>query len=494
MLEYLKLRPLFVSALLSAAICVGGFYSGLIPLFALFVAVLLLPVCFFIKIRPAAIFSLALFAAVCLSVLCTKGKVKALSLHSGATLSGKFYVCEPVTDQRTYDIAVLEVKDAPPLRSGEKIMITGKLEALEEGNTVTAKLQLRAIGQEYRRSWYSDGVYLRGKVQNLSLIERDGDPVLSASRNLRSALETSLFGSMGEEEAATLSAVLLGNKSHLSEPFNDLVKAAGVSHIMVVSGMHLSIIMMAVLRLIRLFTNAPVVRFFVLTESILLLMLFCGLTKSILRAGLCCILYAVSLLLGRAHTPEITLCGTVTILLIASPFLVFNISFQLSVLSTLGILLCAIPLLQTARETGRFQKRFSKFTLTTLLITVSATCFSLPVTLFAFGSVSLVGIATNFLLAPVMTPVIVLTGVSLIVALIFPFASPVLLWPSASLTCYINSVIKAFGGLPFSHLYCNATESLFSVFVPVLLFFRSVRYARTAPAAPFASGKISSGR
>lgn len=475
MIEYIRKRPMLCCSVFAVILCVTNYYWEWAP----WVGLTLIAVFFLIfplfRARPSSFFALALLIPLCFSLWMTNRKIQSLSRFDKTKVSGTFIVTEAPVDHGIFASVIVEAKEALPLAKGVRLLLRGQLSRYEMGNIIHADALLGQIEPDkFGRGWYSESVFLDGDVWKSDLVEGDGDPVLSAVRDLRAAIETRLFASMEAQEAATLSAVLLGDKTHLDGKMENLVRRAGVSHIMVVSGLHLAIIIGLILRLTRLLTNAPLARFFVIFITAVFLTVLCGFTKSILRASLCLVIYAVSLLIGREHTPDNTLGGAVTLLLIFSPFIVFSISFQLSVLSTLGILVCALPLIGISEKRPLFRNRFCKEVFAGILIAFCATCFALPVTLYTFGGVSTVGILSNLLLLPVMTPMLMLTAVCLPVS----FLAPIVLRVPGMMASYVNGVIRLLGGLSFSYLYTNSFEAALSVLLPVLLFFVSVTLQR----------------
>ena len=476
MIEYMKRRPMLTCSVVAVMLCMANYVWKWAPWVGLILITVLFMTFLGRKAPPGSYFALAMLVPLCLALFMANGDIQELSGYDGADVSGTFIVTEVPVDYEKFSSVTVEANDVSGFPEGEKILLRGKLSGCEMGNIISAKVRLRRFkADRFRGGHYSNGVYIQGDGKQISILAQNGDPVLSAVRDLRAAIENRLFASMGRREAATLSAVLLGDKTRLDGEMEGWVRSAGVSHIMVVSGLHLAIMVGLLLRLVRRLTNAPIARFFVIFTAAVFLTVLCGFTKSILRASLCLIMYAVGLLIGREHTPENTLGGAVVLLLIFSPFMVLSISFQLSVLSTFGILVCALPALREMEKKAWFQNRFLKGVISACLITLSATCFALPVILHTFGGTSTIGLFSNLLLVPVMTPMLMLTVLMLAVCLPVPVLAPITLWLPGCLAFYVNFVIEALGEFPFAYLYTNALESAVSSLLPLVLFFISVK-------------------
>lgn len=68
---------------------------------------------------------------------------------------------------------------------------------------------------------------------------------------LRDTLSASLLSVTDETTAGVLSSMLLGDKSYLDDEIKDLYQVSGISHILAISGLHISIVGMAFYRLLR---------------------------------------------------------------------------------------------------------------------------------------------------------------------------------------------------------------------------------------------------
>ena len=270
-----------------------------------------------------------------------------------------------------------------------------------------------------------------------------------------------VFANMSEDSAATVCALVSGDRSYLEDRFYDNIKASGVAHVMVVSGMHLSIIVSLALKFIEKTFYRPYFRAFIMFCTVIIMCAVCGFTNSILRAGITYIIMALGLLLNRPYSGENALGGAVTFILISSPFTVFNVGFQLSVLSTLGILAVALPICKHLD----IRKKIPKYIIETTILSLSAMLLTLPVTIYVFGYVSNVSVITNLLISFPVTVILSVSVVALILSLILPFMSSTLLGFVDYGVGYINFVINYLGSRSFATIRLPE----WAVFVAVLV-------------------------
>ena len=183
-------------------------------------------------------------------------------------------------------------------------------------------------------------------------------------------------------------ALLTGDRSYFSDTFYNNVKAAGVAHVMVVSGMHLAVIVSFLTYFLnKLFYNRYL-KAFIIFITVIAIFAVCGFTMSMLRAGITYILIALALLLNRQSKSENNLGTAVSVILLFNPLIVFNVAFQLSVLSTFGILVVAIPIIEFITQNKIIKLRPLSALTSSAIISVSALLFTLPVTILVFGYVS----------------------------------------------------------------------------------------------------------
>jgi competence protein ComEC len=152
---------------------------------------------------------------------------------------------------------------------------------------------------------------------------------------LRERMQQVLLSSV--EDDGVLSAMVLGEKSQLDADVRALYQKAGISHILAISGLHVSLLGMGLYRLLRrchatYLQAGSVTAFFVVSYGILT-----GNSVSTRRAILMLLLALLSDLLGRGYDLLSGLGLAVLVLLGENPFLTGNLGFLFSVVAVLGI-------------------------------------------------------------------------------------------------------------------------------------------------------------
>lgn len=450
MADYLKKRPMLLCAVISAALCIAGFYLQS----AVFFCGIILIILFFLAVyfrRPAEIIVTLILTVTAVSILLTSLRAAELSKLSGDTVKGEFTVVSEPENHGTYTSEVLEVCKCGRLKKGTRIICSCYGEtAPEYGNRIEANVSLSDLSAGVqKRSYYAEGIFLCGSLKNIRATGGN-DPVLHKIGNIRKYIINTLFSNMGYDEAATVAAITIGDRSYFSDEFYANIKKAGVSHVMVVSGMHLSVIVGLTAFFIKKHFYNKYLRAIVMFATVLFMAAVCGFTKSILRAGFCSLFVAASILSERDNTAENSLGGAAALLFIISPFTIFSVSFQLSFLSTLGIVSVAMPCLDFIKERKLLKTGAAYAFASAIFVTLSATLFTLPVSIYTFGYISNVSVFTNLLIDAVAGIALQISAVGLLAGLCFPNISRLLFIAAELAADYINRIINLFGSLPFA--------------------------------------------
>lgn len=272
-------------------------------------------------------------------------------------------------------------------------------------------------------------------------------------------------------------AICFGDTTLLSGEIKAQFREVGLSHLLVTSGLHVTIIAQAVLLLLRRLRfprrTAPLVA----CVPILLFMGICGFGYSILRAG---IMQLVLLLAqtGRREADSLnSLGGAMLLIVFFQPYAVQDVGLWLSFGATAGILLLS-PSLQRACDRVRF--RPVRGVLKSLSITAAALLPIFPITAVIFGELSLVSPLSNLLTVFAAQPLLVVTYLGVLLSLIpgLGFLVRGLFLATGLLTRYLLAVTEALSRLPFATVTVDQSYLLFWLTGSVILIVLFGRYRR----------------
>lgn len=442
MAEYLKRRPFLVCAIGCIIASVLGFLSETALLcFSLLSVVLLIT--FLFEKQTKNIFVIVLVILCCFSALRTSVKAERLDSFDGKSVGAKFVV-EEITNQfdNAY-FATAKVLEGPEPLCGTKISVRLKYPKADIGDILEGDLTLSRLDENRRQGSYSYNVFLDANCKNTGKVGEDG--LKRAVHAIREHIKSSLFRNMDSASASTLCALIFGDKSYFSDDFYSCVKGAGVSHVMVVSGMHLSILIsFGCIIFEKLFYNRHF-KILLIVAIFILLGSLCLWTGSIKRAGLCYLIMALGLLFKQNVTPENSLGAAVCLILIHTPFAVFNIGLQLSALSTFGILSVALPINRYLTSRKIIRSTVAELFVFPVTVTLAALLLTLPVVICVFGYISKWSVITNLLINTAVSGALCIAVAALFGELILGGLATPLFKAAESLTTYINKVIVFFG-------------------------------------------------
>lgn len=331
---------------------------------------------------------------------------------------------------------VIYLKKAILIRSGStknypirNIKCTGKEEkinSLREGMHVRLEGMLvlpefpRNPGQFNRRS-YESGKKIDFYLENPTVLE-----VKEQRSGVREVVEIWKTEMMNrcekiypDEEAGILEAMLFGEKSELSGDIKELYQAAGISHVLVISGLHISLLALAVAGILRRL-GFPMPVWVILSVGVLAgYGILIGQPTTAVRALLMFFVLQGARLLGRSYDLLSALAFAGILMLLDNPDLILDGGCRLSFCAVIGVGWYVSEKNKIFRSIGEKEKRKNRgkggkgSSAGAILENIRAGwylwLFTLPVMLDTFYQVSVVGILWNLVAIPLL-PVIIASG------------------------------------------------------------------------------------
>lgn len=373
------------------------------------------------------------------------------TVNAKITLSGKTY--------RT----LLYLKEASQLKPGDEISGAFRLRMTHEGLEENT----------YHRG---NGVFLLGYAQgNCSVTYSEGLSVWDYPAVLRKEILVRLDRLFPEDVSFFAKALLLGDRTGVDYETNTAFKTSGISHIIAVSGLHVSILFSVIYllagrrRVLTALLGIPV---------LLLFAAMAGFTPSITRACVMQILMIVAMLLNREYDPPTALSAAVLLMLLVNPVVITSASFQLSVGCMAGIFLFSGRIQSWIIGYGFWKDwkgkclkvRLRQWFASGVSVTISAMFFTTPLVAYYFGAISLVGIVSNLLTLWVVTGIFYGILLVCLVSLFWYQGASIIAWIVGWLIRYVLTVAKALASLPLSAVYTKSGHIIiWLIFCYVLL-------------------------
>ncbi len=328
-----------------------------------------------------------------------------------------------------------------------------------------------------------------------------GDGILYYGKKLRLATANRLNNLYSPDIASFLTALLCSDRSQMPQELYDRFLATGTVHIVVVSGMHFQYLMTAVLFLLSFFAPSRRRRLIYAFFVLLLFVFYTGATLPVLRSfTMMSTVFLSDLFYQKPQKKHHIVLLTASAFLCVTPTLIFNPSFLLSFGASLGISIFGSPIEQ------KLELIDAKFFRSYLATYLSVQLVTLPIVLYFFGKMPLVSMAINFLVAPLVAPILILCIVVLAISKIPLISAPfnlvcrvlsaLFLWliekaASIPLTVQFSLTDSAFIWLLIStallaclfHMSKKAAKRLLVIGV-VICFVITVNMQREAPYSP----------
>ncbi|MDV8022409.1 ComEC/Rec2 family competence protein [Rhodococcus sp. IEGM 1330] len=253
----------------------------------------------------------------------------------------------------------------------------------------------------------------------VAVIRTSGPPVTvnepgtisAAAGTFRSNLAAVAQNSMPPDRAGLLPGLVVGDVSRLDETVTENFRAAGLTHLTAVSGANFSIVIGAVLLVLRGIGIGPRATVAVAFVVLVAFVIVARPSPSVVRAAVMGSIGLVALVTGRRRQAVPALCGAVLGLLAWWPRLAVDVGFVLSVFATAGLVLIAPIWADWLRARG-----WPGAAAEVVAVAAAAHAVTAPVVAAMAGTFSVVGVAANVLVAPVVAPITVVGIVTAVIA------------------------------------------------------------------------------
>ena len=299
----------------------------------------------------------------------------------------------------------------------------------------------------------SQGIFLLGYQKGNAIVERFWSaPLVSYPAIWREKLTGILERSFPEDAMGFAKALLLGDRTDISYETSTDFKISGISHIIAVSGMHVSILFGAVYFLTG---KRRIPTALIGIPAVLLFAAVVGFTPSVTRAAVMQCLMMAALLLDKEYDGPTALSFAALVMLLVNPLCVSSVSFQLSFACMAGICLFSQPMNQWLQERlGKW--KFLKKLAPSVCVTLSASVLTTPLAAVHFGAVSLVSVITNLLTLWVISFIFYGVGLVCILGLFSAgaaaFVGAIVSWPVR----YVLVTAKVLAAFPLAAVYTQS--------------------------------------
>ncbi|WP_427113255.1 ComEC/Rec2 family competence protein [Megasphaera sueciensis] len=286
--------------------------------------------------------------------------------------------------------------------------------------------------------------------------------------NMRENMTRNFMTVLSKENSYLLSSLLFGGHyEDLPKTLIDSFSTTGLIHILSVSGSHVSLLL-SIVQLAGGIFGLRERRLFIVSA---LLVVFYGalsnFTAPVIRSVIMGLISAYSLVARRDYTSCHALAAAVIAMVLYSPYLLYDLSFQLSCGASAGIVLLQHPVRKKLASLPHFLQE-------SMTVCLSAQVLLVPFLFANFFAFPLYSFLANLIIGPVLDSTIVLGLIAAFLGISFTPGMTVLLWiinPLLTLAVHGNYFIAA---LPYSRIWSGALSLssviAYYIFVGVLFF------------------------
>jgi competence protein ComEC len=461
---------------------------------ALILAALPLPLLVFPRWRKAAVLSSLCLLALCCSAMYYQSS---LPIHdstqvsyyndSGAvSLRGVVSLDPDVQDKTTrlkLSVKSIEINGEWHDVSGMVMLYVERYPAYSYGDLIDVRGKLETPANfadfDYQAYLAKQSIYSTMLYPKLELIGTGyGSRPLGWIYSLRRSLADVMARTLPEPQASLAQGIILGLRGNISDDVNNDFARSGITHVLAISGANLSIIAaLLALALGRLIGKRYYLYVWLTLATVWFYTVISGASPSVMRAAIMVSLFLITELLGRQKNAGPALCLAAAIMVAFNPLVLWDVSFQLSVLSMAGIVFI-YPLLRDAVTKWAAKARSSdsapgaslNFVLESFTMTLAATLAVWPASAAYFGTLSLAAPLASLLAVWILPYIMAFGSLSALSGLFFLPLAQVLAWGNWALVSYLLLVARVFARLPAVSISAGHTDVVLIIFYYGLLF------------------------
>lgn len=333
------------------------------------------------------------------------------------------------TDNGNLETQVMVYLDGEEPAIGSHVLASGTLTDFELPSNP---------GEFNSRLYYASiGVGMRMYDGTLQWVSQNYSRVREHMWRCKCSWSAILEDRLGQEQGSVLSTILFGGKKRLDAGMKDLYQQSGISHILAISGLHMSLVGMSFYKLLRrlgvpLWASAVLGIWIIVTYAV-----FTDAGASAFRAAGMFVIRMLGILLERSYDMLTSLGVLLCLMVVQNPLYLYHSGFLLSFGAMVGIG-CILPLLEGGGKGDRYREGIAQILFETLkgakqalLVSFSVTVTTLPIMALTFYEIAPYSMVLNLIVIPLL-PLLFVLGITLLVV------SP---WSISTIICALTKLV-----------------------------------------------------
>lgn len=374
------------------------------------------------------------------------------------------------------------------------LYLKNKKQKLEYGDEITFQAEYEKAdtarnygGFDYNKYLKTNKIYGIVKAKKIDIIEKENyNKVLMLISKFKNSIIDNCNKILEKDEAALLTGILIGNKDNLSNDIKESFRQSSLSHLLAVSGAHMTYIILAITLLLdkikihkklgKIITILLLVFFTILT----------GISSSVTRACIMAIYVIIGSLIYRRPNILASISISFLLILIINPYKILDVGLQLSYGGTIGILIFNKNLESTIKKLFNktnlqilynpknrlllFFSKILKYIKNMFIISVSANLIIFPIIAYHYNTFSLTFFISNILAGPLLGIIIILGFITIIISFVSIKISRIFSYALSIFLKLLIGITNLCSNLPLSKIYVK-TPSIFLIFLYYLIIF-----------------------
>lgn len=306
---------------------------------------------------------------------------------------------------KRFQTILVTLQKEQTIRIGSTVQISGNLQYFETAGNP---------GEFNAWSFYSNrGVLFRVNEALITAQSQSYNKISHGLFCLKKNREAVFIKYLSQEDAAIMSGMVFGDKNAIDKDINALFQRNGISHILAISGLHISFIAMGVYYLLRRIPIPLILTAIISELFIILYAIMVGFSSSAFRSVIMISIFLLSKIFKRTYDLLTSLSVACILTILMEPGLIFDCGFLLSFTAIVGMGVLLPVLNKAILPKNKILKN---------LVSCIAVFFTtLPVLLYFYYEVPIYAILLNLIVIPLSSPLMGLSFILLMIADTIPF-------------------------------------------------------------------------
>lgn len=254
-----------------------------------------------------------------------------------------------------------------------------------------------------------------------------------------------------------IKSVIIGDKSTLNKDIKNSFSSSGIAHLLAISGLHISIIILCINFILNKFKLKEKYNFIILFILLTFYCYICNFSPSVVRASLMSLMFIFSNAVGRKYDKLTSLALCAILILLFKPLYIFDAGFLLSFGCVFCIFVISPSICSLLEKT-----KLNKNVCSNLSVVLSVQLGLIPLSAMFYSSINLLSLLCNIICVPLFEFAFILTFIISFVCIILPFMT-FLLKVVELLYWLISNISILFSNATFAFLTLLKTNSIFVV-------------------------------